>query len=1008
ESTGAPLEGVQVHIPDTNIGQFTDAEDRYVLADVPTGETVVRANLLGYRPVERTVRVPEGGTVTVDFQLPSTAIELEEIVASVEAREVRRRELGTDIAAIDVEQEIELAAVESFSDLLNARAANVRISPASGLLGAGSQIRIRGTNSLTQDNNPLIVIDGVRVTNDTDLGPIATGGQTASRFDDLNPSDIADIQVIKGPSATALYGSEAATGVIVITTEAGSRGESRFSFSARGGFAENPADFPDTYMNVTPAYGVTSLDDPRIAQFRAEQHPLSGDIFVLDNPLMDPDSRPFRRGGFSVYDLDYRTGSDRAMVYTSLSVQDRNGVVTANDLSRISWRGNAQLSVHPNVDLSFNSGYITSERNFPDDNSTGTGMGVGGMLGSPLSSYGTDPQEGAGKGICLLDALLEQPNGTSGLCEGRNGNFSTTFDKLMSVDQGEKVTRMTTSGTATWRATADLTTSLTVGVDDTGRRVWDLVPYDPDLPFGAASLGRITDHRDQNRILTADWRASLGRPLTDRISTTTTLGAQYFGTRTEAVTCSGADFPSDDVRSCDAAETARGSSAVLENIEVGAFFQERVGYDNYLFVTGAMRVDDNSSLGDRADAIWSPSANVSAVLSEMPFWNAAFVDELRLRAAWGKASQSPRQYQADRTFASTPVLVDGGLWTGITPQDPGNDALGPERSEEFEVGLDAGVLDDRIGLTFTYFRSSTTDMIVPAPVSPSTGFPGLSFINLGEMENAGLELNVDWSVLQRDDFAWDLNVQLSTVDPVITDLGLSAPIIFPQGADGGSRAAGSQAFQTGFAPGVYISPVITHAERDADGNIVPGSIEYAPGNLGDGSDRRVVGQPFATNDESVSSTLTFRDRLRLHVLVDRSGGHELLNVTRAFRTPFVDTPESSSYSREYAYRQTLFSPEEQAMIEERILAAFIEPADFIKLREVTLSYDLPSRLVAMLPGASDATFTLGGRNLYTWTEFTGIDPEMNVRGARDEFIRNNFAGSFPPLRSFWANLRVSF
>lgn len=1001
----APLRNAHVTVLPYDSRVLTDPDGRYILENVPSGPATVRVQLIGYRAAEREVFVSEGRRETLDFSLVSSAIELDGFVVSVGAAGVRRREMGTDIASIDVSRTMETAAVQSFSDLLAGRAANVRITPASGILGAGSRIRIRGVNSLTQDNNPLIVIDGVRVTNSTDLGPVGTGGQTGSRFDDLNPGEIEDIQIIKGPSATALYGSEAAPGVIVITTRKGRQAENQFFMSIRSGMSQNPAAFPDTYMNLTPYYGVTSLADPRVSQFRLEQHPLTGDIFALDNPFMDTDSRPFRNGWFNRYNLSYQGGSEQVTFYTGLDLDRRGGAVAGSDLSRMNWRGNALLFPSQRVDLAVNSGFIASSRHFPDDNSVGTGLGVAGMLGSPLTSYGTDPQKGPGEGICLEDALLGLPNNTTGRCRRSNGKFGATFDKILGVDQGESLSRFTVSATGTWRVTERLTAAMTAGIDNTDRRVWDLIPFDPELPFGNASLGSITDHREANRIVTVDSRSTLSLPLGQRLHSTTSFGTQYFGHLTESITCTGSEFPSDNVSACNAAQQSRGFSSLYENVEIGAFLQERLGWNGYLFVTGALRMDDNSTLGSEAGLIWSPSFNGSAVLSEMPFWRLDPLDEMRLRFAWGKASQSPGRNQARRTYASSSVLIDNVLQIGITPSNPGNPLLGPERTEEVEVGFDAGALEGRLGIDFTWFQMRTEDLIVPTPVPPSSGFPGLAFTNLGAMETKGLEAQVSARVVDRPGFSWEARFQHSMNRALITDLGLSSPIIFPVGAEGGSRAAGTQIFQTGFAPGAYISPVIGSATRDASGNIT--SFTFKPGNLGDDSNRRVVGQPFPTNDQSLANTFTVRERTRLTILLDRAGGHQMLNVTQAFRTPFIDQPRSSSYSREYAMRQVVMSPEDQAMVEQRILAPFVEDADFIKLREITISYDLPPALVGRF-GGIDATVIFGGRNLATWTGFSGLDPEMNVRGAREEFTANNFAGSFPPLRTFWGSVRIRF
>lgn len=998
---GEPVEGAIVQVIGTNRRAVTDANGRYTLRDLPSGSYRVAARRIGFRRLEHPATVGANQTVTLDFRLVGSAVELEGVVVSVEAGEVTRKEIGTDIAQINVEAEMQGAVVATFSDLLNARAPNVTITPSSGLLGSGSRIRIRGTNSLIQDNTPLIVIDGVRVTNSTELGPIGTGGQTTSRFDDLDPDEIQEIQIIKGPSATALYGSEAAPGVIVITTKRGKPGEGRpgaLTVSTRQGFAENPADFPDTYQDLTRDFGVTDPTDPRLAQFRIEQHPLTGHVFALDNPLEDPDSRPFHRGRFSTYDLSYRGATEGAAYYASVGYENHEGLVTDNSLYRVNGRANVQFFLGSKVDLTINSGLIVSDRRFPDDNSTGSGYGVNGMLGTPANSFGTDPQLGPGRGVCLRDIITGT---TSNICAQRNGNFSATFDKLATREQGEDLTRLTGSATLTVRPLTWLTSSITLGLDQSDRRVFDLTPFDPELPFGNASLGSITDHRATSRFVSVDYRTTAATSLTDRLSSNSTVGLQYFGRYEQSTTCTGEQFPSDAVRTCDAAQISRGAGSLLENVEVGGFLQQRFGWNDFFFVTGAVRVDDNSALGDRADAIWSPSANVSAVLSDMPFWRISQVNDLRLRFAWGKASQSPGQYQADRTFQTASLLIGGQQVTGITPQDPGNPDLGPERSQEFEAGIDAALFNNRLGLTFTYYDVTTRDLIVPAPVPPSSGVPGLQFVNLGEMNSDGWELNVDAQIIDSDRFGWQLRYQHSTNHAVITDLGLPSPIFFPVGAEGGSRAAGSQVFQTGFAPGAYVSDVVVRATRASDGTIT--DFELAPGDLEDGSNRRVVGQPFPTNEQSLQSIFTLLSRLRLSVLFDRAGGHQLLDVTQAFRTPF----SNSSFSREYAYRETESSPEQQAMYENRILAAFVKDADFIKLREVSLSYTLPRRIAGLL-GATNGTLSAGGRNLATWTGFDGIDPEMSVRGSRDEFTQNNFAGSFPPSRSYWVSVGLTF
>ncbi|HXK39867.1 MAG TPA: TonB-dependent receptor, partial [Candidatus Paceibacterota bacterium] len=330
----------------------------------------------------------------------------------------------------------------------------------------------------------------------------------------------------------------------------------------------------------------------------------------------------------------------------------------------------------------------------------------------------------------------------------------------------------------------------------------------------------------------------------------------------------------------------------------------------------------------------------------------------------------------------------------------------PERSTEIEVGLDAGFFDSRVGLTLTYFKKNIRDLIVSRPVAPSTGFAQNQLVNLGEMESKGYEILLNANILQRENVTLDMTFTHGTYDPVITDLGLDAPIFFPEGADGGSRAAGSQVFQTGFAPGAYVSNVITSATRDENGVIT--SFELAPGNLGDGTNRRVVGSPWPDAEQTLLTSATLFRNWQVSVLFDRVTGMDMLNVTRAFRSPFSNASlGTDAYGREYAFRQVESSPEQQAMMEQQFFAAFLESGDYVKLREVKVRFALPQTWAARL-GASATSLTVSGRNLKTWTDFSILDPEMDVQGSRDNFIRNNFAGSFPPLRSLWLGIDLSF
>ncbi len=398
----------------------------------------------------------------------------------------------------------------------------------------------------------------------------------------------------------------------------------------------------------------------------------------------------------------------------------------------------------------------------------------------------------------------------------------------------------------------------------------------------------------------------------------------------------------------------------------------------------------------------------------MPFWNIDLMNDFRVRAAWGTASQSPAPYSSDQTYSSAPVVVDGVTVGGVTPSNIGNPELGPERSTEIEFGLDAGFFGSRVGMTLTYFQKNIRDLIVSRPVAPSTGFAQNQLVNLGEMESKGYEVLLNANILQRENVTLDMTFTHGTYDPIITDLGLDAPIFFPEGADGGSRAAGSQVFQTGFAPGAYVSNVITSATRDENGVIT--SFELAPGNLGDGTNRRVVGSPWPDAEQTLLTSATLFRNWQVSVLFDRVTGMDMLNVTRAFRSPFSNASlGTDAYGREYAFRQVESTPEQQAMMEQQFFAAFLESGDYVKLREVKVRFALPQAWAARL-GASATSLTVSGRNLKTWTDYSGFDPEVGIADSQSNTRQDAGSGvinafdayRFPNLRTVTFALSASF
>lgn len=995
--TGEPLDGIAVSLAGTEIGTFTDADGRYRL-EAPAGQHQLRVAGIGYATAEREVTVPAGETTRVDVTLTRRAVELSELVVSLAATQTRREQLGTDIERLAVDEELENASVTNFSDLVMGRVSGVTISEGDGQAGVASKIRVRGATSLTQDNNPIVYIDGVRMSNQTGAGPqgIAQGdGQTISRLDDLNPEDIADLQVLKGPSAAAAYGSEAASGVIVITTKRGSEGRPEFRFSSEVSTANNPTDYEPNYFNLTANGGFTDPNDPDIQQFFPVQNPATGDIFARHNPLEWND--PFRTGVSYNTNLSVRGGIEGLSYYGSGKYDKQDGPLVQSNSERISFRGNFSASPTEAIDVTFSSNYIESTVH-----TTGTGRGetnliANAILGLPMYGYGRNPD--GSDGDCLGTVVFGfDPND----CARRRGNIFTTFDNLEEVVNRHRANRFLGSAEVSVQPTPWLTNRIVGGIDLIDYRDLNLVPLDPERPFGNRSRGQIDDARSSERIITFDYAGTVTANPSEALESNTTVGAQYFGRKRNTLSCNGRDgFAGPNATACGASVTFTTGEEIAEIVELGAYFQETLSLRNYLFATAALRVDDNSGFGENQGAIWSPSANASAVLSRMPFWGLDWVNNFRLRAAWGKAAQAPGPFDAITTFSPVRLDQDGTQVLGISPEDPGNPDLKPERNEEFEFGFDAGFLNDRLALKASYFNQTINDAILTRRVSPGTGFSGVQFVNIAEVTNEGIEALLDARILDRENLALDASVKLTTEDPIVSDLGGLAPIT--------SFFQMAGMFHEGFAPGSYYGPLYISAERDENGQIIPGSEEFAPGNLDFASNPnfRYMGQPNPSNQQSFTTTLTLFDRLTVHTMFDRRAGHRRMNDTDGSRNCFI---RNLSGGRLCAFREAELTPAEQAALEQDIVDGpqiFVTDATFVKWRELTVRYQLPPAILGPL-GIEGGSISLGGRNLHTWTDFFGVDPESDISGGEDEFGNTGMYGTIAPSRYFFGRVNITF
>ncbi len=382
-ATKAPIPSVQVTIVGTHCGAVTDAQGEYRIGSLQAGALHVRAQRIGFDAVEKTVTIAGSESQTADFALSPRAVALDATVVLANSQTQRVRESGVLTGKVDVDS-MNKATVENASDMLQSRVPGVTVTASGGTVGGNAKIRIRGASSLSLSNDPLIIVDGVRVNDDFGDGTngmIGVGGQAPSRFNDLNPEDIENIEVVKGPAALSLYGTAAANGVIYITTKHGQSGKARWAMHVEGGSDRDQTNWPANQAGFTaslPGFeGDTVTGCDNVAVGRQTNAPATG--ILSWNPLVQ--ASPFTTGNTQNYGLSVAGGGDRAQYYLSGNFDKQVGILEWNQIHHTDVRANVSAQPHDNMNITASVGYVQSRLRLPQNDNNVLGVLGGGLLG---------------------------------------------------------------------------------------------------------------------------------------------------------------------------------------------------------------------------------------------------------------------------------------------------------------------------------------------------------------------------------------------------------------------------------------------------------------------------------------------------------------------------------------------------------------------------------------------------------------------------------------------------
>ena len=982
----AGLQSARLQLVGTVLFGTTQQDGRYTIAGVAPGTYDLRVFMVGYATERQTVTVGAGQTVTVDFAMKAVPFALEEIVTTATGQQ-RKLELGHTITHLKVDTLIAVAPVKDLTDVLQGAAAGVTVLPSSGTTGTGTRIRIRGANSVSLTNEPLIFIDGARTDRGTSSFSLGVGGQSPSRLNDLNPEEIESIEIVKGPSAATLYGTEAANGVIRITTKKGKAGAPRWNAYLEQGVLQDVNTYPNNYRafgrTLTPAGPGGPARTCNLTSAAAKV--CVQDSLTTFNPLMNKVVTPIMDGYRAQYGLGVNGGTEAIRYYISGEYQKERGVYglpdaeqarllasrggtslpdnveTPNYLTQVSLRTNVNANVASNADLQVNVGYVSSVLRLPQNDNNVLGILPSGYFGQASAS---DTAGAGGWGFF------------------RPG-------EIFSMLRQQNVERFTGSLTMNYRPYSWLSARGTLGYDINNRV--DL-GYDPtgQVPaFGTTNLGQRTDNRAQIKSYTADFGVNANYKLMTRLGSRTSVGAQFYKDVFWFNSAQGQRLAPGS-KDIDGAALQFASQTTTDTRNVGAYVEQQFSVNDRLFVTGAVRMDDNSSFGRDFQAIFFPKASVSWLLSEEPFFpKGSVLNLLRLRAAYGQSGLQPGSLDALTYLSPTTAAVAGASSSAVTFGGLGRSDLKPERSTEFETGMDMNFFSDRLSFELTYYKKHSEDALIARVLPPSGGVATSQLQNLGSVSNQGFEATVLAQILQERQFSWEVSLTGALLKNRLTSLGAGIPpIVF-----------GSQRHVPGYPlGGFWDRPIVSYKDANSDG-----ILELSEITVGDTA--VFLGAVLPTRTASLTNTFgLFRQRLRVSARLDYSGGNKQFNNTEVFRCT-----ATGNNCRAMMDAKTPLDQQARAVVRRFSPsfsnAGFIENADFLKLREVSLSYTAPVSWVRWLGGKS-LVITAAGRNLATITNYTGIDPELNGV-AQSNFTTQDFLTQ-PPVRSFIFRFNVGF
>lgn len=939
-TTKKGIGGVTVTIQGMNTSVVTKESGAFLIKNVPAGDWVVTAKAFGYKAVSRSVRVDDSSSFKVNFVLVAVANNLSEVVTTVTG-EQKKLEIGNSIASINVDSVMKVAPVMSLTDLLENRVPGLVVQRSSGQPGDPSRIRLRGSSSVYNSNDPILVVDGVRVDGqEMKFGAAAQNSYLASSaFDQIDPNSIETVDVFKGPSAAAMYGSDAANGVIVITTKRGRPGPARWSGIATQGWSGIPGKYPERLHRFGRAFGLLTTDC-HVTELACEL-----DSLVSYQALNDPYYTIVGTGRVTSQSITASGGSEMFQYSATGSAGQNRGFVKMSNYLIDRYR-------------SLYTSSIPSWMKYPDRYDTWNGqMKVAAQFNPEIR-------------LEVTSSIRSSEQRKTALGSSAIARWSTKFrgDTSYSIDRSfEKMTREQ------------------MRYSNSARLTWNIAPWLPVDVVGGIDIGTIRDEAFLPRgvMAVAARGDSVGRYAFSRAATQ--IASVQANTRIPTwqerlVTSVGLNIVND---------SRSGFKARLDELPVGVskpsfgfinssqedvsqsmtgwFIEPQLKMASRFFVMPGFRLDNNGLSGSRSGLLGLPKMNLSWLISDEGFFpRTDLIDMLRLRIAFGTAGVQPGPRDRLRLFAvnsddagTNAAYRDGSSMTAI-----GNTMLQPERSTEFEGGFDIELWSGRLGLEITEYRKVRHDAIVDVMLAPSLSFHSGALntykANVGIIRNTGREVSMNVSVFESSSYGWSSRFTLMQnanrvleVNTGEKDLALSQ-----------SDAAGRSSIRViaGYPLwGMWARPLIGFHDVDGNNIITADEIVLADSSV-------YLGQPEPKGAMNMSNDWTFfSGRLGFHASMSYQYGMSQTAST-GLGNPYI----SPAQSPDATLRQQAV-----AVSSELTAYSYTQEVNTFRLEIISVNLNLNPG-IAQFFRVRTASVAFQGSNIWMRSNYFGKDPNVNA------------------------------